>query len=158
MRYILFGIVFIVILIIVLKRMARKSNTPENIITFFYQALELEYFILNPKSTLEAKDLDKSLLTTSGYFYSKSKSVEVKMRLDEIISLASYAVEKYEQRADRLGFFIILFIVALSFKEKGRGISLKRNSEFLLEVDDFDGKNALSVMENHLNDMKAPVR
>ena len=157
MTYLIIGIVLIIILIIVLKRSAKKINTPENIITYFYQALELEYFSLNPNSTLDPKVLDKALLTTSGFFYSNGKSVEIKLSLDEIITLAEHATEEYEHRADRLVYFIINFIVAQSFKEKHKQISVINNSDFLKAVDEYDGSNEVNVMQRHLKDQQAPV-
>ena len=157
MIYLIIGVVLIIIMVVALKRSAKKINTPDNIITYFYQALELEYFLLNPESTLDPKVLDKALLTTSGFFYSNGKSVEVKLSLDEIIAIAEHATEEYEHRADRLGYFIINFIVAQSFKENHKQISVSDNSDFLMAVDEYDGRNEVQVMQRHLKDKQAPV-
>ena len=88
MSYLLIGIIVIFGLFGLLKIFAKKSNTPENIITYFFQALELEYFLENPNSEIESDTLDNSLLVASGFFYSLGKSNIIKLHY--IVSIFRY--------------------------------------------------------------------
>jgi len=183
MTYIIIGIIVIIILYALGKRSAKKRNNPENRITYFYQALELEYFKLNPNSKMDAEDLDKSFLVAAGYFYSLGESGQ--LSLDEILLLSTYAIEKWNPRespiyrqivagnkalglnifqhfpchvdSDRLIYFIILYKVALQFKENNKDISIENKSNYLAAVDEFDGTKAIKIIQLHLIDVIPPV-
>lgn len=157
MVYIVIGAVLLVLLLISFKRMARHSNTPENGITYYYQALELEFFKANPKSQMDASELDKSLLCTAGFFYSTGKGVSVKLDLDEITLIAKYTIDNYEERPDRIGFFVMLYKVALIAKENDKEISFEENSYFIRQLDKFDASKTLEVVQRHLHDGEAPI-
>ena len=150
-------------LILLLKRSAKKTNTPENIITYFFQALELEYFLENPNSEVESDTLDKSLLVASGFFYSIGKSIIVKLSCDEIASIASHTITKQSKRANRIIYFIALYKLAQKFKEENKLISLNDGSIFIEEANNFNGNknfNGIKIQETvnrHLKDGKAPV-
>lgn len=170
MTYLLIGITITIGGFLLLKIFAKKSNTPENIITYFLQALEVEalqYAIENnwPKE-LSGDSLDKTILVSSGYFFSLGKSIEVKLEYDEIVSLASYAiklkpVEKTDvgdnNKDNRHIFFIVLYKLALDFKEKGSPISFQEDSTFIREVNSFNDLNVRETVKRHMRDGKAPI-
>ena len=134
------------------------------------QALEVEalqYAIENnwPKE-LSGDSLDKTILVSSGYFFSLGKSIEVKLEYDEIVSLASYAIKlKPVEKTDVGGnnkdnrhiFFIVLYKLALDFKEKGSPISFQEDSTFIREVNSFDDLNVRETVKRHMRDGKAPI-
>ena len=157
MSYLLIGIIVIFGLFILLKKNAKKSNTPENIITYFFQALELEYFLENPNSEIESDTLDNSILVASGFFYSLGKSNVIKLHYDEILSIASYTIAKQSKRVNRIIFFIVLYKVALEFKEKNKSITVEEGSIYLNEVNNFNGIKIQEIVNNHMRDGKAPV-
>lgn len=144
-------------LIVLLKRSAKKSNTPENIITYFFQALEFEYFLENPNSEIESDTLDKSLLVASGFFYSLGKSTIVKLSFDEIVSIAQYTINKQSKRANRIIYFIALYTLAQKFKEVNKLISFKDGSIFIEEANNFNGIKIQEAVNRHLKDGRAPV-
>lgn len=157
MIYLIIGISVIIGLILLLKRSAKKSNTPENIITYFFQALEFEYFSENPNSEIESDTLDKSLLVASGFFYSIGKSIIVKLSSNEIVSIASYTINNQSKRANRIIYFIALYKLAQKFKEENKLISFKDGSIFIDEANNFNGIKIQETVNRHLKDGKAPV-
>ena len=167
---------YIIILVVVifgiylLNFFAKKSATPENIITYFLQELEvkaLEYAIDNGWPEELSKDnLDKTLLVTSGYFFSLGKSNELKLEYDEIVTLAEYATESKPvektisggvDKDNRCIFFIVLYKLALIIKEKGEPISLQKNSAFMSELDDFNDIDIRKTYNRHMRDGEAPL-
>ena len=157
MTYLLIGITIIIGGFLLLKIFAKKTNTPENIITYFFQALELEYFLENPNSEVESDTLDKSLLVASGFFYSIGKSIIVKLSCDEIVSIASHTITKQSKRANRIIYFIALYKLAQKFKEENKLISLNDGSIFIEEANNFNGIKIQETVNRHLKDGKAPV-
>jgi hypothetical protein len=170
MTYLLIGITIISGGFLILKIFAKKSNTPENIITYFLQALAveaLEYAIENnwPKE-LSGDSLYKTLLVSSGYFFSLGKSFEVKLEYDEIVSLASYAIKLKPVEKTNVGgnnaderyiFFIVLYKLALGFKEKGNPVSFQEDSTFIREVNSFNDYNVRATVKRHMRDGSAPI-
>ena len=157
MTYLLIGITIIIGGFLLLKIFAKKTNTPENIITYFFQALELEYFLENPNSEVESDTLDKSLLVASGFFYSIGKAIIVKLSCDEIVSIASHTITKQSKRANRIIYFIALYKLAQKFKEENKLISLNDGSIFIEEANNFNGIKIQETVNRHLKDGKAPV-
>lgn len=157
MLYLFIGLVVIVVLFLLLKISAKKFNTLESEITYFYQAIELEYFLEFPDSKIETNVLDKAFLGASGYFYSLKKTVEWKLSLDEIELIANYAIEQQNGRGNRLLFFIVLYKVAGILKENGGVVSIMNDSEYLKLVEGFDYGKIEQVVNNHLLDKSPPV-
>jgi len=144
-------------IVVLLKRNAKKSNTPENIITYFFQALELEYFLENPNSEIETDILDKSLLVASGFFYSIGNSKSVVLSRDEILLIASHTIIKQNTRANRLIYFIAQYQLVQQFKEEKKPISFDDGSDFIEELKNFNGIEIQRTVNRHLKDGKAPV-
>ena len=144
-------------IVVLLKRNAKKSNTPENIITYFFQALELEYFLENPNSEIETDILDKSLLVASGFFHSIGNSKSVVLSRDEILLIASHTISKQNTRANRLIYFIAQYQLAQQFKEEKKPISFDDGSDFIEELKSFNGIEIQRTVNRHLKDGKAPV-
>lgn len=182
MIYLLIGISIVILGYVVLKPFMKKSNPPlditstddetstENIITSFLREIEfkaLEYSIENnwPK-TLSGNNLDKTILVSAGYFFSLSNLNEITLDYDEILSLASYAIklkpiEKTivggNNKDNRQTFFIVLYKLALSFKEKGIPISLDGDSSFLKEVSSFNDLNIRETLQMSDGTERIPI-
>ncbi len=143
-------------LLLLLKISAKKSKTPENLITYFFQALELEYFLENPNSKIESDNLDKSLLVASGFFYSIGKSIIVKLSFDEIVSIASHTITKQCKRTNRIIYFIVLYKLAQKFKDENKPISFRDGSIFIEEANNFNVNKIQETVNRHLKGGKAP--
>jgi len=115
---------------------------------------------------LSGDSLDKTLLVSSGYFFSLGKSIKVKLDYDEIVSLASYAIKLKPVEKTNVGgnnkdnryiFFIVLYKLALGFKEKRTPIAFQEDSTFIREVNSFNDLNIRETVKRHLRDGKAPI-
>lgn len=144
-----------------------EFNNPENIITWFYQALEVEYFLENPDSKIDNYNLDKSLLIASGFFYSQHCKINKKhppLAIKEISLMASYCVNRFNleknkktHRANRLIFFIVMYKVGLMYFAINKPISTKEGSSYLIAVNHYDGFNVQTVVNANLKDLVAPI-
>ena len=124
------------------------GSTVESI-THLFLCLELEYFKKNPESVVDDNTLDYAFLVGAGHIRSKG-SIEIK----EIKFIATYSIQKHEKRANRLIYFIVMFIVAkeLYGSETNNNISLKDNNTYLDSVNDFNGIEVQNSVNHYLKE------
>lgn len=145
---------------------ARKSKAPENIITYFFQALEVEalaYSVDNDwPSQLKGDPLDKVLLVTSGYFYALSKTNTVQLSISEIELIASFTIlnrpnDKGNKKVGRLIVFVVLYKLALKLKKKRIPISIEEDSIYMRKINEFDSSTIEEIVHGHMRNEAAPV-
>ena len=166
MTYLLIIMALVAGLVLFNEFLRKISKAPEDIITYFFQALEVEalaYSVDNDwPSQLKGDNLDKTLLVTSGYFYALSKPNTVQLSISEIELIASFTIvnrpnDKGNKKVGRLIVFVVLYKLALQLKKKNIPISQEEDSMYMRKINKFDSSTIDEKVHQHMRNEAAPV-